>query len=157
MLILDTVIVTVDENVLFAVRNRTHHSNIKSAKMKHCVLWRWAILSPTEIQIIWISAQKCPQYLPDGRWHYVLNFASYIFVRTKILLIVFVPCLDFRISLSLVDGNCTPASNVSSQHMNRPELNTCIPAGPILSVFPALIAHCELKSVHPGFPVAFIF
>jgi len=30
-------------------------------------------------------------------------------------------------------------------------------AGPILSVFPALIMHSELKSVHPGFPVAFIF
>jgi len=30
-------------------------------------------------------------------------------------------------------------------------------AVPILSVFPALIAHSELKSVHPGFPVAFIF
>jgi len=29
--------------------------------------------------------------------------------------------------------------------------------GPILSVFFALIAHSELKSVHPGFPVAFIF
>jgi len=29
--------------------------------------------------------------------------------------------------------------------------------GPILSVFPALIVHSELKSVHPGFPVAFIF
>ena len=30
-------------------------------------------------------------------------------------------------------------------------------AGPILGVFPALIVHSELKSVHPGFPVAFIF
>ena len=30
-------------------------------------------------------------------------------------------------------------------------------AGPILSVFPALIVHSELKSVHPRFPVAFIF
>jgi len=30
-------------------------------------------------------------------------------------------------------------------------------AVPILSVFPALIVHSELKSVHPGFPVAFIF
>ena len=30
-------------------------------------------------------------------------------------------------------------------------------AGPILSVFPALIVQSELKSVHPGFPVAFIF
>ena len=30
-------------------------------------------------------------------------------------------------------------------------------AGPILSVFPALTVHSELKSVHPGFPVAFIF
>ena len=29
--------------------------------------------------------------------------------------------------------------------------------GPILSVFPALIVHSELESVHPGFPVAFIF
>ena len=28
---------------------------------------------------------------------------------------------------------------------------------PILSEFPALIVHSELKSVHPGFPVAFIF
>jgi len=28
---------------------------------------------------------------------------------------------------------------------------------PILSVFPALIVHSELKSVQPGFPVAFIF
>jgi len=28
---------------------------------------------------------------------------------------------------------------------------------PILSVFPALIVHSELKSMHPGFPVAFIF
>ena len=30
-------------------------------------------------------------------------------------------------------------------------------AAPILSVFPALIMHSELKSAHPGFPVAFIF
>ena len=30
-------------------------------------------------------------------------------------------------------------------------------AGPILSVFFALIVHSELKSVHPGFPLAFIF
>jgi len=29
--------------------------------------------------------------------------------------------------------------------------------GPILSVFPALTVHSVLKSVHPGFPVAFIF
>ena len=33
--------------------------------------------------------------------------------------------------------------------------STCTPSGPILSVFPALIVHSELKSVHPGFPVAF--
>ena len=32
-----------------------------------------------------------------------------------------------------------------------------IRAHSILSVFPALIVHSELKSVHPGFPVAFIF
>jgi len=36
-------------------------------------------------------------------------------------------------------------------------ISTVRPAGPILSVFPALIVHSELKSVHPGFPVAFIF
>jgi len=30
-------------------------------------------------------------------------------------------------------------------------------AGPVLSLFPTLIVHSELKSVHPGFPVAFIF
>ena len=30
-------------------------------------------------------------------------------------------------------------------------------AGPIPSVFSALIVHSELKSVHPGFRVAFIF
>jgi len=30
-------------------------------------------------------------------------------------------------------------------------------AGPILSVFSALIVNSELKIVHPGFPVAFIF
>ena len=38
--------------------------------------------------------------------------------------------------------------------------HTVLPAtrpGPILSMFPALIVHSELKSVHPGFPVAFIF
>ena len=39
------------------------------------------------------------------------------------------------------------------QHTN---MQTAEP-GPILSVFPALIVHSELKSVHPGFPVAFIF
>ena len=32
-----------------------------------------------------------------------------------------------------------------------------ISAGPILSVFFAPIVYSELKSVHPGFPVAFIF
>ena len=35
--------------------------------------------------------------------------------------------------------------------------NSHLSAGPILSVFSALIVHSELKSAHPGFPVAFIF
>ena len=35
--------------------------------------------------------------------------------------------------------------------------DTVLLPGPILSVFFALIVHSELKSVHPGFPVAFIF
>ena len=40
----------------------------------------------------------------------------------------------------------------------RRRLTACVRAsGPILSVFPTLIVHSELKSVHPGFPVAFIF
>ena len=30
-------------------------------------------------------------------------------------------------------------------------------AVPILSMFPALIVHSDLKSVHPGFPVALFF
>ena len=38
----------------------------------------------------------------------------------------------------------------------RPTVAYTLP-GPILSVFPALIVHSELKSVHPGFPVAFTF
>ena len=38
----------------------------------------------------------------------------------------------------------------------RPWSEDVMAAGPILSVFPALIVHSELKSVHPGFPVAFI-
>lgn len=41
----------------------------------------------TETQIMWISMHKCPPYLPDGRQHYVPNFASDIFVRTKVQLI----------------------------------------------------------------------
>ena len=36
-------------------------------------------------------------------------------------------------------------------------LQSVINCRPILSVFSALIVHSELKSVHPGFPVAFIF
>ena len=36
-------------------------------------------------------------------------------------------------------------------------IRNCLQSVPILSVFPALIVHSELKSVHPGFPVAFIF
>jgi len=32
-----------------------------------------------------------------------------------------------------------------------------VSAGPILSVFSALIVHSELKSMQNGFPVAFIF
>jgi len=36
-------------------------------------------------------------------------------------------------------------------------VSLCTITGPILRVFSALIVHSELKSVHPGFPVAFIF
>ena len=45
-----------------------------------------------------------------------------------------------------------PCSNTSTTN----NANRFMPA-PILSVFPALSVHSELKSVHPGFPVAFIF
>jgi len=44
-------------------------------------------------------------------------------------------------------------SNLKTQNFNAfPGVTV-----PILSVFPALIVHSELKSVHPEFPVAFIF
>jgi len=43
-----------------------------------------------------------------------------------------------------------PASNVERQALAAGM------SAPILSVFRALIVHSELKSVHPGFPVAFI-
>ena len=39
----------------------------------------------------------------------------------------------------------------------RTEDRSVYSAAPILSVLPALIVQSELKSVHPGFPVAFIF
>jgi len=57
----------------------------------------------------------------------------------------------------------TGACEVSCTCVKQPKLKkreatlTTFDSGPILSVFPALIVHSELKSVHPGFPVAFIF
>ena len=50
-----------------------------------------------------------------------------------------------------------PAAAAESSACGRGNLLPRSVTGPILSVFPALIVHSELKSVHPGFPVAFIF
>ena len=65
----------------------------------------------------------------------------------------------FALSTVAVTGRMTPLPQIPQL-----ELNTCRQStynrsqpGPILSLFPALIVHSELKSVHPGFPVAFIF
>jgi len=46
---------------------------------------------------------------------------------------------------------------MEEQRKRREGEGTPQKTGPILSVFFALIVHSELKSVHPGFPVAFIF
>ena len=45
----------------------------------------------------------------------------------------------------------------TDNHASTPPLSFLQATGPILSVFPALIVYSELKSVHPGFPVAFTF
>ena len=51
-----------------------------------------------------------------------------------------------------------PCDRHTDEHARRQLTAADTGPGPILSVFPpALIAHSELKSVHPGFPVAFIF
>ena len=59
------------------------------------------------------------------------------------------------------DSNCSQVRRKPGTYMYSSGLayRTRLPGipGPILSVFPALIVHSELKSVHPGFPVAFIF
>jgi len=62
--------------------------------------------------------------------------------------------------------NCTFCHDLRKYYFSARNINiwnslpNCVvdvSTGPILSVFPALIVHSELKSVHPGFPVAFIF
>ena len=54
---------------------------------------------------------------------------------------------------------CRPGGLANSVCCARPQRTRLrqFPPGPILSVFFALIVHSELKSVHPGFPLAFIF
>jgi len=58
---------------------------------------------------------KCRHYLPDGHQLYVSNFASDIFVTTKILLIFtsFVFCLDFHFRFSLVDNGLSNDINTN--------------------------------------------
>ena len=60
--------------------------------------------------------------------------------------------LETRQNLLCLSGN---VHQPRLQHEH--ELHFWCPAVPILSVFRALIVHSELKSVNPGFPVAFIF
>jgi len=56
------------------------------------------------------------------------------------------PCICYRTTL----WNMTVKKQVINNKLQGS-------AAPILSVLPALIVHSKLKSVHPGFPVAFIF
>ena len=58
--------------------------------------------------------------------------------------------------LQSADPSVLPAAESASLNTYLWRTDGTTP-GPILSVFPALIVHSELKSVHPGFPVAFIF
>ena len=72
--------------------------------------------------------------------------------------------LGFGVELKVVHGSilCDPIQPNPSADCSNPTQPTTgrkiwTQPGPILSVFFALIVHSELKSVHPGFPVAFIF
>ena len=62
-----------------------------------------------------------------------------------------------RMVLYVSTTSCGTASVIRDTFLYESKLLQCYAAGPILSVFFALIVHSELKSVHPGFPVAFIF
>jgi len=68
-----------------------------------------------------------------------------------------------RSTSALVAAPFSRASAASNAQQLHTELSLTTHNGrtrvsaPILSVFSALIVHSELKSVHPGFPVAFIF
>ena len=62
-----------------------------------------------------------------------------------------------RMVLHVSTKDCGTASVIRDMFLYESKLLQCYAAGPILSVFFALIVHSELKSVHPGFPVAFIF
>ena len=70
------------------------------------------------------------------------------------------PCSNRSISPARRAHSSKPAARCCSRRMGETDGQTDGHgiAGPILSVFPALIVHSELKkNVHPGFPVAFIF
>ena len=101
-------------------------------------------------------------YLDDvGQWQ-TQRYVGCVHHRHK-LTASFCPC-----------GNCCNRTRFFRLKMHRKAFGDCVgsarprttmevgayaawKAGPILSVFPALIVHSELKSVHPRFPVAFIF
>ena len=76
-------------------------------------------------------------------WSFVFIF---VFVLVCIYVLCFCAATDFSVNKDLYH-NYNNTNNVRETSYT----------GPILSVFPALIVHSELKSVHPGFPVAFIF
>jgi len=66
------------------------------------------------------------------------------------------------LNIQLINICYNRAARIANRVFVQMKRSTCvgtlgIVAGPILSVFFALIVHSELKSVHPGFPVAFIF
>ena len=66
------------------------------------------------------------------------------------------------LNIQLINICYNRAARIANRVFVQMKRSTCvgtlgIVAGSILSVFFALIVHSELKSVHPGFPVAFIF
>jgi len=104
MLILVTVLVLVDNNVLFCCQV----TNIRTSQEWRTVYGGGGqILTTTETQIMQINVHICSQHLPDERRRYVPNFASDIFAKTKIplVIILFSSHLDFRFSFNLVDKN----------------------------------------------------
>ena len=139
----------------------------------------WAInKADMGLQRIDAVDQWCLRRILDIRWHDIVRNADIrrITYQPQISSIIKSCRLIFFGHLARMDKNADAIAKLSSNLRRRVRgdswgaaahnrwrtlmMTYClhwILAGPILSVFPALIVHSELKSVHPGFPVAFIF